>query len=267
MAFIVPSKAFSSGSPILGALTGLTHGLAQGMRVRHDQDIHAADQALREKAFAHGLQNETDQQAFFGALGQYAAGSQGTPEQPAPGGIGPPTPGAPPDMNARIQQAHSIASQIKSPQALEAFLSEVHKEEAQRAAVGARDRVAADIKNRILQGSYKSLGPGDTEDESATAGAQALLEHLTNADANDPHQLAALVDHAEQQDAQLRVGIAQHNAQMAMRQKTGEKLLGQMEQSWGSGHSIDEATSVYHLWQAGVLDDKGLEKVWPDAIA
>lgn len=300
MAFIVPSAGFDTGKPILGALTGLTEGLAQGIKARRQQDLaqqslqlQQQEQALRERAYAHGLQNEADIKAWAQKYGEFKAwdlaGAGAAPGQgptspgyqiPPESGIGPPmaVPQSAPqrgpmDQNAWIQKIQDLASTLPpDPKLREAFLASVEQDKQKQAIQSHKDRILSQYNDAILKGHFNTVGPDGTTNDATTVAAQGILQQVQSADPENPQEAAAILDHAEASLGQLGTEAAQHDFQMTMQRHTLESLDQQIQARKANNPpgnpipDVSQAQAIRDLYAHGKMTDDELVKAWPDAI-
>lgn len=256
MAFVVPSQSLDTGSPLLGALTGFTEGLSQGIQTRRRQDLaqqelqlRAQDQALRQAAFAHGLQNEADVKAWAQRFGEFKAWDMaGAGAQPMQGpstsggtaqpesGIGPPQqfPASaplgmgPPDQQARISKMLDLARTAPNMETAQALMSAFHEDEAKRAVLNQAQSILGGMQDRRLKGAYTIRRPGGVMDDTGNVNAQALEDEartfLSGPDAQNPQAVAQYFDHLQEQDRQLRATAAASDTEMHLRDIQNEDL-------------------------------------------
>lgn len=305
MAFLVSNSALDTSKPIYGALTGLASGLSQGLRARAAQDLaqqhlqlQAQDQALRQQAFQHGLQKEADVQDWARRFGEFKAWDssgagaqplQGPPtpgqDQPAPGGVGPPTQGpstppgmSGPDQNARMAKIMDLARSAPNLETAHAFLGAVQEDDSKAAVKAHAERLRAKISDRAAHGGFTKRLAGGVEDPSgndfAVEAQKQLDQFMASAEAQDPQQAAKFLDYLEQGVDTTSAHVIESNTRQHLRQLQGERMQKQLTEKWQTGTAMSElagAVAYYNTYMGAVDDnpkDLGVvEKEFNDEIS
>lgn len=258
MAFIVPSQSLDTGSPILGALTGFTEGLSQGIRTRRNQDLaqnelqlRAQEQALRQKIAEHGLAQEQAQEQFAPLMGQYAAMSMDPTKTPQ-------------DKLAFLQDM----AQRVPPKFVEPLMSMAH-EDMQRQAIGqSKAALLQDLQQNHLRRYYSPLGQdqvGPQEQSPDDAAVQSMIQELqgTNLEGMPPQEAAHFIDSLRAREGQLRMDTAQHDIATRRAQRISEDLEASLQGMRTSGLDTSPYEAAVSLYSHGQIPDEKMAEMFP----
>lgn len=303
MPFILPSNAFNDPSPALGALTGLTQGLAHGIPIARQlgmeqQRIDLEANAQKEKKLS---EDEADKvmQGIAGLMIPTGPGAPGSATQPtqAPG-IGPVGPGgqapapmpqqgpglaAPSDPHTDFinrtadfvqQHAHGW-----SRGAQEALWGLVQQDLRLKAVQGHQARIISRAGDLATSGALTRKLPDGTEDpQTGPTGVQALIQQAQDLDPNSPEAATAL-DKIDSGLTEIQLGTVANNVHMEARRHQIELSQGQIDRrraeleqrGMAPDKVADELRPSVALLESfkGNVDgaDKQFSEHWNDAIS